>query len=185
MNDVVESVQRGKIAMSTDPIKLVQNILNPKIPTSAAKSKTVDAPQTDAPATSAKEKESPSTMAATNASDAYKLSQSLQKKLTQANTGATPETPDLSTYTAQGIKDYFQSAHETQTKAKVAASATPKPLDDVLKVSQGNATSEPKLSAAAQEIVKEKKTTATDAALAAVDSRLAQTVGISRSIGTA
>jgi len=96
-----------------------------------------------------------------------------------------PETPDLSTYTAQGIKDYFQSAHEAQTKAKAAASATPKPLDDVLKVSQGNATSEPKLSAAAQEIVKEKKTTATDAALAAVDSRLAQTVGISRSIGTA
>jgi hypothetical protein len=181
MNDVVESVQRGEIAMSTDPIKLVQNILNPKSPTSAAKSKTVEAPQTDAPATSAKEKES----AATNASDAYKLSQSLQKKLTQTNTGAAPETPDLSTYTAQGIKDYFQSAHEAQTKAKAAASATPKPLDDVLKVSQGNANSEPKLSAAAQEIVKEKKTTATDAALAAVDSRLAQTVGISRSIGTA
>jgi hypothetical protein len=167
--------------MRTDPIKLVQSILNPKTETPATKPADSVKPE----ATSAKANESTATKAAANASDAYKLSQSLQMKLTQANTGAAPETPDLSTYTAQGIKDYFQSAHEAQTKAKAAASATPKPLDDVLKVSQGNATSEPKLSAAAQEIVKEKKTTATDAALAAVDSRLAQTVGISRSIGTA
>ncbi|MEK7394904.1 MAG: hypothetical protein AAB214_20280 [Fibrobacterota bacterium] len=174
--------------MSTDPIKLVQNILNPKIATPASTSKSAETAQPstsgDSATTTAKANESTANKAASNASEAYKLSQSLQKKLTQANTGATPETPDLSTYTAQGIKDYFQSAHEAQTKAKAAATAAPKPLDDVLKVSQGNATNEPKLSAAAQEIVKEKKTTATDTALAAVDSRLAQTVGISRTIGT-
>lgn len=175
--------------MRTDPIKLVQNILNPKTATPAPTSKSAEIANSsssgESATTAAKAKESASTKAATNATDAYKLSQSLQKKLAQVNTGATPDTPDLSTYTAQGIKEYFQSAHEAQTKAKTAAAASPKPLDDVLKASQEKVTNAPKLSAAAQEIVKEKKATSTDAALAAVDSRLAQTVGVSRIIGTA
>jgi hypothetical protein len=179
----------GEFAMSTDPIKLVQNILNPKTAAPATKTKaaeTANAGSTEsAAATASKAKESTATKAATNASDAYKLSQSLQKKMTQANTSATTETPDLSTYTAQGLKEMFQAAHETQTKAKAAASAAPKPLDDVLKASQASGTNEPKLSAAAQEIVKEKQATSTDKALSAIDSKLAQTVGVSRIIGTA
>jgi len=169
--------------MSTDPIKLVQSILNPKTTTPAASTKTTESAKT-APAATAAAKATEST-AATNASDAYKLSQSLLKKMSQTNVGASTETTGHSTYTAQGLKDYFQSAHESQTKAKSAAAATPKPLDDVLKVSRDKGTNEPKLSAAAQDIVKEKKATATDTALAAVDSKLAQTVGVSRIIGTA
>lgn len=156
--------------MSTDPIKLIRSIAPPK--TTAPTTGTSAA--TSTPGTSA--------TGSTSSTDAYKLAQSLLKRMSP-DTSET-SVPDLSNYTAKGIKDYFQSAHDAQTKEKAAA-ATPKPLDEVLKASQDKGRQEPKLSAQAQEIVKEKKATATDTGLAAIDQRLAQTVGISRAIGTA
>mgnify|MGYP000974587882 FL=1 len=158
--------------MSTDPIKMVKDILAPK----STATKTTGS-------TSAASTTATSATGSTSSADAYKLSQSLLKLMSQDSGDTT--TQDMSNYTAKGLKDYFQSAYDVRSKEKAAAAAAPKPLDEVLKASQAKGTNEPTLSAAALAIVNDKKSTATDTGLAAVDQRLAQTVGISRTIGTA
>ena len=155
--------------MSTDPIKLVKSFFAAKPADTASK-----APSTTTPAKAAN----------TSISEDYKLSQSLVSLMAQGPSGSS--TPDLSNYTAQGLKDSFQAAHNIQNQEKAAAAAaTAKPLDDVLKTSVATGTNNPTPSAQAAEILKDKKATATDTGLAAIDSRLAQTVGISKAIGSA
>lgn len=149
--------------MSTDPIKLIQGIL---------------APKTSAPAasTSAAAKTTSST------NDAYKLANSLKELLANGPSGTTALKGN---YTAKGLQEAFQSAHDAQSKKDAASAAAPKPLDEVLKANKEAGTNTPVLSAQAQEIVKAKQATATDVGLAKVDEKLAQTVGISRAIGSA
>lgn len=146
--------------MSTDPIKLIHSIVSPK-PTAAP---TI-----------------PTTAKSTSTDDAYKLATSLKELLANGPSGTTTLKAN---YTAKGLQEAFQTAHDTQVKQAAASAAAPKPLDDVLKVGKENGTNAPALSAQAQEIVNAKKATSTDVGLAKIDAQLAQTVGISHSIGT-
>jgi hypothetical protein len=149
--------------MSTDPIKLIHGITPPKSTTSttstAAASKTT-----------------------TSTNDAYKLASSLKELLANGPSGSTALKGN---YTAKGLQEAFQSAHDTQVKQAAASAATPKPLDTVLKTTKDAGTNAPTLSPQAQDIVKAKKETATDVGLAKVDEQLAKTVGIARTIGSA
>ncbi len=150
--------------MSTDPIKLIHGMVSPK-PTSASTS--------SAPASGS---------AKPSGNDAYKLAASLSALLENGPSGSTKLSGN---YTAKGLQESFQSAHDTKSKQAAAAAAAPKSLDNVLKASNVNGTNAPELSAQAQEIVKAKSATSSDVGLAKIDSQLAQTVGISRVIGSA
>lgn len=150
--------------MSSDPIKLIQGIL-PKTPAATAtKSSTATASEP-----------------AANQTAAYKLSKSLTDLLNQG--GSASGASSLSNYTVQGLKENFQAAHEEKLKA--SASSAAKPLDKILATSNAQGTNATTASSEVKEILKDKKAVTADPGLAAIDSRLAQTVGISRAIGTA
>ena len=149
--------------MSTDPIKLIHGITPPK--------STPTTPTTTAAAKSA-----------SSTSEAYKLANSLKELLANGPSGTTTLKAN---YTAKGLQEAFQSAHDTQAKQAAASAASPKSLDTVLKTTKDAGTNAPTLSPGAQDIVKAKQETATDAGLAKVDEQLAKTVGIARVIGSA
>jgi hypothetical protein len=148
--------------MKTDPIKLIDSILKPA--TTAAPTNTT----TSKPATANE--------------DAYKLANSLKELLANGPSGSTSLKGN---YTAKGLQEAFQSAHDIQKKQAAASGSPSQPLDEVLKSSKDAGTNAPVLSAQAQEIVKAKAATSTDVGLAKLDEKLAQTVGISRVIGSA
>jgi hypothetical protein len=149
--------------MSTDPIKLIHSIA----PTKSTRS---------TPNTTAAAKSTSST------NDAYKLANSLKELLANGPSGSTALKGN---YTAKGVQEAFQSAHDTQTKQAAASATTSKPLDNVLKTTKDAGTNAPTLSPSAQDIVKAKQETSTDVGLAKVDEQLAKTVGIARVIGSA
>lgn len=149
--------------MRTDPIKLIDSILKPA--------------STAAPAPT-----NPAAKPTGTTEDAYKLANSLKELLANGPSGSTTLKGN---YTAKGLQEAFQSANELQKKQATAAAASPKPLDELLKSTKDAGTNTPALSAQAQEIVKAKAATSTDVGLAKIDAQLAQTVGISRVIGSA
>lgn len=149
--------------MKSDPIQLINRILKPT--STAAPTNTTAAAK---PASSNE--------------DAYKLANSLKELLANGPSGSTALKGN---YTAKGLQEAFQSANDIQKKQAAASAATPKPLDEVLKSSKEAGTNAPALSAQAKEAMDAKAATSTDVGLAKVDAKLAQIVGISRSIGSA
>lgn len=147
--------------MPTDPIQLINKILEPTTTAAAPK-------KTEAAAT-----------AAQSAKD-YVLSQSLNARL--SGTGGGTRTQELATYSAKGLAESFKKAHEEQ----MADKKTPaNPMDSVLADAKQTGTNAPQLSAQAQASIKNGTQAAADAGLNAIDKRLAQVVGISRAIGSA
>ena len=145
--------------MATDPIKLVKNILEPKATTTAAKT------ETKATTTAAEAKP--------KAGADYKLSSSLNAMLSGTSGGGS-RTQELANYTAKGLKDAFQQAHEARA-AEAKSSTKSNPMDDVLAASKKAGTNAPQLSAQAQAIIDQTKPKTT----------ADQKSGVSKIIGTA
>lgn len=146
--------------MPTDPIKLINKIMEPTT-TAAAPKKTET---TATPAQSAKD---------------YVLSQSLNARL--SGTGGS-RTQELATYSAKGLAESFKKAHEAQMAEKKTAA---NPMDGVLADAKKTGTNAPQLSAEAQASIQKGTKATADAGLNAIDKKLAQVVGISRAIGSA
>lgn len=155
--------------MPTDPIKLINKIFEPTTTTAPMKAGATTTPTT-APA---------ATTTAQSAKD-YVLSQSLNAKL--SGTGGGSRTQELATYSAKGLAESFQKAHEAQMADKKPAT---NPMDDVLASSRKTGTNAPQLSAEAQASIQKGTKATADAGLNAIDKKLAQVVGISRAIGSA
>ncbi len=146
--------------MPTDPIQMINKILEPTTTAAAPK-------KTEAAATTAQ------------SSKDYVLSQSLNAMLSGSGGSRTQE---LATYSAKGLAESFKKAHEEQMADKKTAA---NPMDGVLADAKRTGTNAPQLSAQAQTSIKSGTQATADAGLNAIDKRLAQVVGISRAIGSA
>lgn len=154
--------------MPTDPIKLINKIFEPKTTTATKQTDAATTPTTAATTTTAQ-----------SAKD-YVLSQSLNARLSGAGGGT--RTQELATYSAKGLAESFQKAHEAQMADKKTAA---NPMDDVLAASKKTGTNAPQLSAEAQASIQKGAKATADAGLNAIDKKLAQVVGVSRAIGAA
>lgn len=158
--------------MSTDPIKLIRQITEPK-PTVATKASETAA--TTAAAT---------TKANSTASQAkdYVLSQSLKAKMS-GGTGGGTRTQELASNNAKDVQDYYESAAKAR-KADAAAANKSNPTDGVLSEAKGK-TAATTHSAEVQASLAKMTKAKDDAAMKAVDPKLASVLGVSKIIGTA
>lgn len=177
--------------MSTDPIKLIRQITEPKT-TAASKASepaaTGQAAKANAPATSpaaASKAHPPSTSqaaaTATQAKD-YLLSQSLKSKISSWS-GDGSSTQQLASTNAKEIQNYYESAAKAR-KADAASGSKANATDSLLSETKG-ATGTPVHSFDAEQSLKKMAATKEDAAMKAIDPKLASILGVSKIIGTA
>lgn len=188
--------------MSTDPIKLIRQITEPKTTTAA---KPPESPKPGAePAAKAAPAAASNSAAASkaNAMDTlkaqaaastkanavagqakdYVLSQSLKSKMS-ARSGDGTSTQELASANATEIQNYYEGAAKAR-KAEAASASKTNSMDSLLSETKG-ATGVPGHSFDAQQSLKKLAATKEDAAMKAIDPRLANILGVSKIIGTA
>ncbi|QQS05081.1 MAG: hypothetical protein IPK50_22845 [Fibrobacterota bacterium] len=188
--------------MSTDPIKLIRQITEPKT-TTAAKPPEPPKPGAEPAAKAAPAAASNSAAASkANAMDTlkaqaaastkanavagqakdYVLSQSLKSKIS-TRPGDQSGTPDLASANATEIQNYYEGAAKAR-KAEAASGNKTGSTDTLLSETKG-ATGVPGHSFDAQQSLRKMAATKEDAAMKAIDPRLANILGVSKIIGTA
>ncbi|MBK8803555.1 MAG: hypothetical protein IPN71_16155 [Fibrobacteres bacterium] len=158
--------------MPTDPIKLMRQIMQPMDsgsapPAGPAKMEPKGTSQSEATASQARD---------------YVVSQSLKSKMSGESASGTTSF-DLASANAKEIQSYYESAAKAR-KAEAASATKSDSLQGVLSQTQG-ATGNIALKPEVQSSLNQRVQTKEDAAMKAIDPRLANILGVSKIIGAA